>query len=365
MNYKIICYSGTNTIYKDFYKDHNIKVVLYQPKNDGYISSRLFRKFFNNMSYLWEIVTAKDSRHASVIHIQSVIIKRVFYSKCLRFINRDAKIVWSFWGSDIFRASKKQLFLLKHLVQPSVVFTAASMSLVDRIHEIFPRNSFRSPCRYLDFGNSAFPHILACKQHPVPGGFRSEFSIPEDKIAIAVGYNQGPAQQHTSVVRALARLPQEQKDRCVLFLHWGYGVRDESYVAAVHEALTEAGIPYRIYEEYLTPQKIARLRCSIDIYINAQTTDAMSSSVLEYLLAGTQLVSGAWLKYPELAEWGVPYETFDDFLALTEVMTRVLTDFHRSVGQAHAFDERLYHAKAWETLSKEWREVIAPQGRQE
>ena len=364
-SYEIVCYTAANTRYQSFYKNNGIRVHVFDFPGDCIQNNGLARRLCNDLSYILQIAAfmlQNDSRNTSVIQVHFVTHMRALFAKCLRLVNRHATLIWSFWGSDLFRAPQKQIAWLKRLIEPSVICTAASLSLCDRFQEIFhPQDS---ACRFIDFGNATFPFLRKSKAS-APLSFRKEFALSETKITVAIGYNGSVAQQHGKVIEALGRLPEALKESVQLFLHWGYGGLDASYLDEVRARVEASRIPYVICQDFMSPERIARLRCSIDIYINAQTTDAMSSSVLEYLLAGTQLVSGAWLKYPELAEWGVPYETFDDFLALTEVMTRVLTDFHRSVGQAHAFDERLYHAKAWETLSKEWREVIAPQGRQE
>ncbi len=251
----------------------------------------------------------------SYINLQYVDIsfyRRLFYS---RRINQ--KLILSFWGSDLLRRSKRSIKVLGGLLR----FVG---------------------CRQVTFDNGDLQNVFkeALKSHsgdgvvamlPLPGldaidNTRNEtigrvdgIAFPANRELIAVGYNGGEAQQHLKIIKTLGMLKEDTKKGITVLLQMTYGGSEE-YIKKCEASCRGNRLDYIIFRNFLSDMEIGRLRNSVNVFINAQTTDAFSGSFCEYLYADTVVFNAKWLRYDEMDRYGLSCIEFDDFASLGSLL---------------------------------------------
>ena len=85
-----------------------------------------------------------------------------------------------------------------------------------------------------------------------------------------------------------------------------------------------SGLKYVILKDFLDFSEMARLWLSIDVFINAQTTDAMSASLFECIYAGVYVLNAKWLKYKELENANITLDGFERFEEIPQKIAEIL-----------------------------------------
>lgn len=249
-----------------------------------------------------------------VIHIQYVLSGLIRQAKA---ICKTAKIVESFWGSDLFRAPVSEINKTRKL-QKYVAYTSTdSIIAMERFEELYGK---KNNSEIVYYGASVCEEIAKLTED----NYKKYFNIPESKIAIGIGYNARPAQQHIKVMQELKKLPQEIKDKLVLVFQMTYCFDDKSYEQNVYKEIETCNIDHVIINKYLSEQEIGMLRKSVDIFINSQTTDAFCNTVKEYLYAKATIINPSWLHYKELDNWNIKYIEYNNFSDLSELFQKDL-----------------------------------------
>jgi hypothetical protein len=101
------------------------------------------------------------------------------------------------------------------------------------------------------------------------------------------------------------------------------------------------------------------LQCASDVFIHVQKTDASSSSVKEFILAGALVFNGAWLSYPEIEIHGVPYIPVDNINDLSVKIKYCYDNHIESVATTEMLDDikRFSHSNFvtnWQKAVVEW-----------
>lgn len=81
---------------------------------------------------------------------------------------------------------------------------------------------------------------------------------------------------------------------------------------------------YSIIEDFLSEEQVSALRLIGDVFIQLQTTDALSASTQEHIYAGARVIVGSWLPYSFLLENGVCFETVSDVSAIGPYLNKSL-----------------------------------------
>ena len=77
----------------------------------------------------------------------------------------------------------------------------------------------------------------------------------------------------------------------VLILGGGWKI----YEKEIKDLLNISGIDYIFVNDFFSGEKLAMFRMTCDIFVYAQTTDAMSDSSIEYAYAGSLFLCPEWL----------------------------------------------------------------------
>jgi uncharacterized protein with ACT and thioredoxin-like domain len=74
-------------------------------------------------------------------------------------------------------------------------------------------------------------------------------------------------------------------------------------------------------------EEVSQLRIASDIMIQLQTTDMLSASMLEHIYAKNIIITGSWLPYKDLREWGLVYHEVEEVMDIGQKLQNVLLNF--------------------------------------
>ena len=101
---------------------------------------------------------------------------------------------------------------------------------------------------------------------------------------------------------------------------------------------------------------MAEMWSQIGFFINAQTTDSLSASVLESLYAGCTLINGKWLRYPEYEEFGIKFYEFNDFSDLLPLIESIVKGENKPIMQEDS--KLIYNQFSWEKARSFWKDFL-------
>ena len=136
-----------------------------------------------------------------------------------------------------------------------------------------------------------------------------------DKLAIAIGYNASPKQQHISILDQFSdETMKEFVDKIQLIFPITYGGNKE-YKQQLLSKIKQLPFAYYIYDAFLNDEQIAYLRKASDIMLQLQSTDQCSGSMLEHLYTNNVVITGNWLPYDSLKDnklWFIEVSTIEE-----------------------------------------------------
>lgn len=309
---------------------------------------------------LWRflLATAHKIRRINMdfdyIHVH--YIDRVVLSLAKVLSRNNAKIVVSYWGSDIYRKEKKAFYNEEpYLKQVShITFINGEMQ---EIFESYYGLKYRKKCQLLDFGNGCMEsmHEVSLKyQDELIEYAKSAFGFSKNKIIVGVGYNGAVIQQHEEVLKEIKKLPLNIRSQLFLFLHMGYGVIEEEREGRIKAILQDIQCEYLISKEFMTGERLALLRYAVDVYVNGEKTDAMSATVLEYLYGGKVVVNPLWLQYEFLKQNKLKDVKYKNFTDLTKVLTKVFSEELVTEKEKAHNRKTLYELCSWNSIIDRW-----------
>lgn len=255
-------------------------------------------------------------------------------------------------GSDLYRARKAEQIYKKQLIDMADIISAQTDATISAFVKRYP--SAAGKIRWVNYGIEA----LECMGQECLLGAqekRRELGIPDDKIVIMCGYNASEAHRHVDLIQALSGMDESIKEKTVLVLPMTYPNGQESYIKEVERHLGSCGICYRILTEYMSLHSMAEIEMMSDVLITVQTTDQLSSTMLETMYAGKVIIAGSWLPYENLWERGIFFVPIDEIVDLTKTVTEVVTNYRSFQGKCMANKEIVYGMSSWTVASKRWR----------
>lgn len=301
LSFKII--SNYNIKYKHFYRDKGIIV-------DTLIQGKIYQ----HIPYIRAKI-AKIKLANILLNPKAKIVNSLFVSTdiidILSNIKVTSKIVLTYLGSDLFRRDKKyrkKEFAAMNKASKIVVMTEDMRDLVLKNNKSFAEKSF-----VIDMGDSTINEIDRMRNNLLDCKLKIVGEINARKKIVTIGYNAIPQQQHIKVIEALMNLPTIDKQNVHLIVPLTYGRKNIQYIKDVKSALMKSHFSYTILEKFMNDDEMAELCLATDYFINAQTTDAFSSTMIEHIYAGSIVINADWLKYKPLINWGIKCFTFHEF----------------------------------------------------
>lgn len=335
--YEVLLISGVNKKYRRFYREKGVKVLCmnFSAGNTAYVSGKL----------------ASQVHRDDIFHIHYVnpkILKYVFLSwlKCKRRI-------LTYWGSDILRASTKQIYFTLPFIYTANEITVINNDMYEKLKSYVIRSKWNC-IRCLDFGVPTFRDIDELEKQTMVSECKSHFGMAADKTIVAVGYNSRREQQHLEMMREVVKLPENILSGMIFLFHFSYGDKDNSYIRQLEKFLKNHQIQYKIIWKFLDKKEIAILRLSTDIFLYGQITDGFSASVMECLYAGAVLIKPRWLDYSEYDE--LVYYEYDKLKEISGILSKITED---GICRMQCNKKQLREKNSWETLAAEWKKLYA------
>lgn len=306
-------------------------------------------RYFYYYFYLFPLLRRQ---RFDIVHVHGMQDFAIFIARHLT--TNTSQLICTYWGSDLHRHPIKSK-AAEWCLRKAKYIVLSTLPMRDRFFEIFGQQ-YCEKMRIIKFGVTGFIHIDTLSQHSTPEECKLRLGIPTDKIAIAVGYNTYPAQQHLKALEAIARLPDHLRKKLFLVFQMTYGDKDPSYSRLIRQAAEQMDCAYRMFETYMGDEETACLRLAVDIFVHAQLTDAFCATIQEYLYAGATLINPAWIHYPDLHEHAIPYLEYATFDELTQVLEKLLTEGVRRDARHRT---KLATMSSWPSVAKTWAKLYS------
>lgn len=283
--------------------------------------------FFEKIRFLWCIIldsyNALKNNSFDLINIQYVDpnYMRLF----LLFPWTFKKMVLSYWGSDLLRAKKKDLLQIRRIINRCRGCTFDNEDLYCEHIRVYGKKVNREvvmlPLPILDVIDRN-RDALSSDNITIAGQV-----VCREKTCVCVGYCGRRQQQHIEAIKQLGKINPDIKNNILILLPMTYSIdANDSYITEVKQAVTDSGIEYVMFEEFMTDEEVAKLRLVTDVFIHAQTTDAFSGSICEILYAGGVLVNAKWLHYKEFDKYPITFREFEEFDELAPIIESLVQE---------------------------------------
>ncbi len=337
--------------FEEFYQNNGVEIVRISGMNNIMMREPEFRVIYRQL-ITEEALKKSGSYYDNII----VIYVSPFRMELAESASTCKTNVFSwFIGSDLMRSSDAIISRLKETFRRVCPYTVCSSR---SLKELFQHYFGYSP-DVIDFGNTQLPCIDEAWERGVDLCKANILKKSFGKTSICIGYNANPAQQHLKVLNAINRMPQEIKNRLCLILPMTYG-GSEKYISNIKLELEKNRLAGVVLTDYMDKQEMAELWVASDIFIHAQTTDALSASLLESLYAGSIVLNAKWLHYPELDDWGIETINFESFQDLENKLNLILQD---TIDRKRKNQKVLSEYASWDTCREKWKVLLQERGR--
>ena len=263
-----------------------------------------------------------------------------FALKCAKGLAKtNTKRYAVFIGSDILRSSGKKTTSMRKLLKDNQTFVICESCQTEAAFHSEIGRAIVQSAKVIYFGDAPFQYIDDQLELGI-NKCKKQYGIPEDKISVCIGYNASQAQQHLKVIEQIGKLDDEIRRKII---------------AELDAAMKSSGIGYCILTKFLCPNEVAALRVATDIFINAQTTDSISASVMEAYYAGARLLNAGWLKYREFSNWGLDYDVFKSFEDICLLIERNVENLRE---RSNINRGTVIRNWSWNTCKDRWSDML-------
>lgn len=294
-----------------FNEIYNLKIPSYLLKNRllrGLVKQIAFR---TKLKYLFK----NNYDYIHIHYVEDVIIRDIHFI-CN---NLKSKLIVSVWGSDFLRATKRKREKMRKLFSFASTITISNEIVIEYFKDYYNSEIFCDKIKMVKFFVKPLDELMCNYRLSKHSESKQKLGIDKNKIVLTVGYNASYMQQHTKILDALLgddRFVESYKDRIHLIFPLTYP-KNEQYVNSIKAILDVSSFSYSLFTNFLNNQDLIELRYSSDIFVQLQTTDMMSGSMLEYLFLGNLVITGKWLPYNELLSEGMNFETITEISDLS------------------------------------------------
>lgn len=349
LDHKVYIISAKNEKFGQFYRDNNVDVFTTAPADSGFLDAKCRALM---VSYNTKRSVEKLNCDINIVHYAYIYVLRL-----LKYTRMKGKLIITYWGSDILRESEKMLLSVKKTVYAADKLVAMTDELKDKLIKIYGE-TVEEKISIIDMGITAFDSIDRIREKRAEARKALFNSQLPSKIVVTAGYNAGKGQQHLKILKSIEQLPKAVKDKMFVVLPLTYQREDSSYIGSIEKALKDTGCDGFILHDFMDDTQIAQLCVSTDIFINAQITDALSSSMIEQFYANSIVLNGSWLKYGFLDQIGLKYYCFRDFVMLTQELVAAVDRTERGFSQVDTATKVLYEKCSWKTSRDKWANIL-------
>ncbi|HLN94792.1 MAG TPA: hypothetical protein VK183_04090 [Flavobacterium sp.] len=300
-----------------------------------------------------------DFRSYDVFHfhfMQYSYVQEVF------FIPRNKKVVCSFWGSDLLRTSDiLNFYLVRKALHRADAITCQSLELREIILSKFGRSLLpKMHVVMFPIEEAIYRRIrdLSHDTNRIAAFCGSTYS--SSKINIVVGHSGSRFNNHLRIIEALADFPLADNVHLVVTLSYAITPGERAaYRPQLEAALDKTGCSFAFQEDVLSDDELALSRLVTGIFLHAPASDALSSTMLEMLYAGSVVVTGSWLPYKTFRNAGLHYHEVSDFASLGASVAAIVTHFEAERLRATTNRQAIEAGFSNDELVSKWLQVFS------
>lgn len=280
----------------------------------GLYKQYLFRRHISKLDYY-------DFIH--IHYIEDILIRDARYLvKKLK-----SKLIVSIWGSDFLRASdskkQKMLPILQYASKITIANSVAKSSFLEYYVKTISEEKVVL-CRF-------FIEPLSILKKNIKDTTNAEGKLTfgfTKKNVIVIGYNASRMQQHLQILKSIESNTDllNLKDKIEFVLPLTYP-KDDAYIEEINGFVSKSKFNYKLLTNFMSDIQVSQLRIASDIMIQLQTTDMLSASMLEHMYASNIIITGSWLPYKDLKDWGLAYEEVGQVDELGVKLNAILSDY--------------------------------------
>lgn len=261
-----------------------------------------------------------------------------------------------------------------HIVPLGSDVLRASRFVAHRINNAFKETDFVSVSKRSDFGLELIRRYSIPSEKMIAAGFGSDvidqidcmrgtlsrkemasmLNLPESSFYIACGYNANKEQNHEEMLNAIAANQDLLPDDYCVIVQLSYGISKQELIEHLSNLAKTLKLKVFLITDFLSLEQVTALRFVTDLFIHVQKTDATNASILEYLLADTQVINGEWLKYRFIEQEGKPYYTCSSLDQLSTCLRRVLLARNNFSPVPESTKQIIRDFKSWQRILNNW-----------
>ncbi len=254
-------------------------------------------------------------------------------------------------GSDFYRARASEFEYKKILIDMADIISAETDQTISDFLSRY--GQCKEKIRWVNFGIEALDYIDKELRHNLKKT-RQEFGISSTKLIITCGHNANDSHQHLKMISELKKVKSVNRERVMLVFPMTYPDGQNDYIRKVQAELDISDFDYRILTEFMDTKKVAKYACISDIMVHVQTTDQLSSTMLEEMYAGSVVVAGSWLPYGMLRDKGVEFWSVDYMSELADTIDNIVENYDIYYCKCIKNREAIHKLSSWDEAGKRW-----------
>lgn len=285
--------------------------------------NRILRGIYKQYLFRRQISKLGHYDFVHIHYIEDILIRDAQY-----FVKKlKSKLIVSIWGSDFLRASdskkQKMLPILKFASKITIANSVAKESFLEYYSGSIP-NTKVILCRFFIEPLTVLKKVI---EKTTKNDSKLAFGFSK-KIVIAIGYNASKMQQHLEILRAIeSNVDLDNFKEDIEFVLPLTYPKSTAYIQEVENCIKNSKFKYRLLTSFMSDEEVSYLRIASDVMIQLQTTDMLSASMLEHMYANNIVITGSWLPYRDLRDWGLGYEEIEEVKSIGEKLYKVLIDY--------------------------------------
>jgi hypothetical protein len=293
----------------------------------------LYRKLVKKM-------TEYDFVHAHFLNEANSYIVTLF---------KKAKRIFTFWGSDFYKANTKALQKVFKICETAHLITFTNEETMKAYKHKFNLKN-EDNLRVCRFGLAPLKYLETLNSTKLES--KTILGLNVNKLAITLGYNMQQNQQHLSIINELVAVPDLHK-KVELIIPITYG-GDSVYKERIMGALARSSLSYKVFDTYLDDETVGHIRNASDGMIQLQVSDQFSGSMQEHLFARNVVITGSWLPYETLKRNGVEFVEIDSIDKLSASIEHIIDNFSFYYKQTDPNPAEIQKLSSWKENTPKW-----------
>lgn len=278
------------------------------------------------------------------IHVHFLSVDNIFLANQFK----GSKLILSIWGSDYYRTS--------HDGKKKLVEVCSKADVVTFTNELTQKD-FKDKYNWKDnnldiyrFGLAPLEHLKNLKESRIES--KEILGWDKNKLAVAIGYNMSEGQQHLKILDEINKLSKysEQIELIIPITYAGNSI----YKAKIISALKSLPFNYHVYDKFLDDLTLSHIRNGSDVMIQLQVTDQFSGSMQEHLFTRNVVITGSWLPYQTMKDYGAYFIEIDMISELSEKLIEVFHNYDQFYSKTEANPLAVLELSSWERNIVEW-----------